>query len=100
MSIPHTFILFRYSPFDGTQLYINASYKEEHLIEIVNSHTDSSDYYAIYKYDSIQFVLGNKALQYSLHKKLAGKKNSKVFPYSPMEYALKFDTHDWLYKSH
>ena len=90
-----------YNPMNGMQIYCKASYDEKHLIEYVDNCNDNM-YYSIYKYvcDELYFSSTQRALKYEMHRKLAGQTNKKIFEYSPMEYALKFeDNTSWFYMS-
>ena len=102
-SLPSLYVLFAYDPLYGTQIVLNSSNVEQTLVDYVESLEKSTDYYSIYKLHSIEFYFGStqKGIQYQYVRKLKGKKNSGAFPYSPFEYAIKFENaHDWFYKSH
>ena len=96
------YVLFCYDPMSGTMTYLSGENYQETLVDYVLSKTDDSDWYAIYKYKEISFHFGStqKAFTYELVKKIKGKKNSGAFPFSPMEYALKFENeYKWYFQA-
>lgn len=97
------YILFVYDPMDGTQLVLATANNEDELVARVEAATNSTDHYSIYAYHSTVSAFGStqKGHKWRYVRKLKGKKNSGAFPYSPLDYAIKFDNeYAWYYQSH
>lgn len=100
-SVPHYFVLFMYDPFVKVQTYVNVSYVEQHLIDLVET-MDQTKYYCIYKYktNTFHFLSTQEAETYELHKTIKGKNNSGFFPFSPPEIAHHFkNSYEWYYQT-
>lgn len=102
LTCAYNYILFAFDPFCETQVLVASATDEVDLIARVEGDTTSTYYYSIYKYDSVVFAFGStqKGRKWSRVRVLKGKKNSGAFPYSPLDYAIKFENeHAWFYQT-
>ena len=102
MNSPQNFAVFLYDINMGMQVYMGSAHELEAALSYTERY-DQSGYFAIYRYcgNTWEFNSTQRANVYRLIQKIKGKTNNNLYPFTPYEYAIKFDNaHDWYFKTH